>query len=238
MIKKKYKTEWDGSFRDEFNEWFLEVGGCNPFIANECDFYGSKKSNAPSMVEFIFYNPSGEINYAQVYNKKHFDIDEEDEKKYEKIYKSIKSKHKKIKYSVVDLWDNPFPWYKSTFGKHKGVGYEELFMNLESLKKIPTLELPGIVKKNCQNHANQLKKIVNKFYESEKIKSKIPSWQHMAWEEIQLNLEYHPYMYELLPELAEEAYKFKKDKTLFKKVSDIIWSEIRVFSQKINEENK
>ena len=39
---------------------------------------------------------------------------------------------------------------------------------------------------------------------------KISAWQYMAHQEIAYPGPHHPYVYHLLPELGEEAMKFKK----------------------------
>ena len=115
---------------------------------------------------------NGEEHRVTFFNRKYFFID--DEENYEKIYKSITSKYKKIKYIVEDYNFEPCKWYESSFGKHKGVGYDELFINLWTLMKIPTEELPTIVKKNCEEQAKFIQKIVDRHnYDKRRFPSKI-----------------------------------------------------------------
>ena len=156
MNKKKYETEWDDCFRDEFEEWFFHERGYNPFISQDDyrEYPDFKKPPEPPRIEFEFYTPNGQEHQVTFFNRKCFYI--EDEKNYEKIYKSITSKYKKIKYIVEDYNFEPCKWYESSFGKCKGVGYEELFVNLWTLMKIPTEELQTIVKKNCEEQAKFL----------------------------------------------------------------------------------
>ena len=68
----------------------------------------------------------------------------------------------------------------------------------------------------------------------QKFPSKISAWQYMAHQEIAYPGKSHPYVYQLLPELGEEAIKFKKNKDLYKEVSEILdkeyieaWKRIR-----------
>ena len=77
---------------------------------------------------------------------------------FEEIFESINSRHKEITYIIEDdLQLEPCSWYQSVFKKVGGVGYEELFTDLETLKEIPTDELPKAVKKNCQKELKNLK---------------------------------------------------------------------------------
>ena len=51
--------------------------------------------------------------------------------------------------------------------------------------KIPTEELPTIVKKNCEEQAKSIQKIVHRYnYGRGKFPSKISAWQYMAHQEI------------------------------------------------------
>ena len=235
MTKKKYETEWDDCFRDEFEEWFFHERSYNPFISQDDfrEYPDFKRPPEPPRIEFEFYTPNGEEHRVTFFNRKYFFI--EDEENYEKIYKSITSKYKKIKYIVEDYNFEPCKWYESSFGKSKGVGYKELFVNLRTLMKIPTEELPIIVKKNCEEQSKFIQKIVDRYNnDTQKFPSKISAWQYMAHQEIAYPGKSHPYVYQLLPELGEEAIKFKKNKNLYKEVSAILdkeyieaWKRIR-----------
>ena len=102
MIKKRYETEWNDCFRDEFEEWFFHERGYNPFISQDDfrEYPDFKRPPEPPRIEFEFYTPNGEEHRVTFFNRKYFFI--EDEENYEKIYKSITSKYKKIKYIVED----------------------------------------------------------------------------------------------------------------------------------------
>ena len=114
-----------------------------------------KRPPEPPRIEFEFYTPNGEEHRVTFLIENIFIDDEEN---YEKIYKSITSKYKKIKYIVEDYNFEPCKWYESSFGKYKGVGFDELFINLWTLMKIPTEELPTIVKKIVKSKQNLYKK--------------------------------------------------------------------------------
>ena len=95
--------------------------------------------------------------------------------------------------------------------------------------KIPTEELPTIVKKNCEEQAKFIQKIVDRHnYDKRRFPSKISAWQYMAHQEIAYPGPHHPYVYHLLPELGEEAMKFKKNKNLPKYARPVF---IRIISE-------
>ena len=226
-MTKKYDYYWDDCFIDEFEESFYYARSYNPFI-NQSDYYyhpvhtykdGSEEA---SQVIFEFYTPSGEEHQATICNRKIYDI--EDEKNYQKILNSIECEHKEIKYFVEDQNYEPCKWYKSIFGKEEGNNYDELFENLSTLIKIPTNELPVIVKNNCKIQVKKINSIVE-YLNNEKPKSKIPVWQYMAHEEIRHGKIYHPYVHNLLPELGNELYKLQKNPILYEYVERILRQE-------------
>ena len=226
-MTKKYDYYWDDCFIDEFEESFYDARSYNPFI-NQSDYYyhpvhtyedGSEEA---SQVVFEFYTPSGQEHQATICNRKIYDI--EDEKNYQKILNSIESKYKEIKYFVEDQNYEPCKWYKSIFGKDEGNNYDELFENLSTLIKIPTNELPAIVKNNCKIQVKKINSIVE-YLINEKSKSEIPVWQYMAHQEIKYGKIYHPYVHNLLPELGNELYKLQKNPILYQYVEMILKEE-------------
>tara|TARA_R100000353_G_C6458977_1_gene183351 strand:- start:40 stop:744 length:705 start_codon:yes stop_codon:yes gene_type:complete len=226
-MTKKYDYYWDDCFIDEFEESFYDARSYNPFI-NQSDYYyhpvhtyedGSEEA---SQVVFEFYTPSGQEHQATICNRKIYDI--EDEKNYQKILNSIESEHKEIKYFVEDQNYEPCKWYKSIFGKDEGNNYDELFENLSTLIKIPTNELPAIVKNNCKIQVKKINSIVE-YLINEKSKSEIPVWQYMAHQEIKYGKIYHPYVHNLLPELGNELYKLQKNPILYQYVEMILKEE-------------
>ena len=54
MTKKKYETEWNDCFRDEFEEWFFHEQGYNPFISQDDfrEYPDFKKPPEPPRIEF------------------------------------------------------------------------------------------------------------------------------------------------------------------------------------------
>ena len=158
-----------------------------------------------------------------IYNKKIFDIYEEDN--FQKIFESIDSQHKEITYIIEDeLQLEPCSWYQSVFKKVGGVGYEELFTDLETLKQIPTDELPKAVKKNCQKRAKKLKELVIEHLTDG---SKVSGWDRLISDSIQYGVPFYPYMFELLPELGKAAMRFKNDSSYYEKVNEITDREAR-----------
>ena len=226
-MTEKYDFYWDDCFIDEFEESFYDARSHNPFI-NQSDYYyhpvhtyedGSEEA---SQVIFEFYTPSGQEHQATICNRKIYNI--EDEKNYQKILDSIESEHKEIKYFVEDQNYEPCKWYKSIFGKDEGNNYDELFENLSTLIKIPTNELPAIVRNNCKIQVKKINSIVE-YLNNEKSKSEIPVWQYMAHQEIKYGKIYHPYVHSLLPELGNELYKLQKNPILYQYVEMILKEE-------------
>ena len=162
-------------------------------------------------------------------NKKIFDIYEEDN--FEEIFKSIDSPYKEITYIVEDdLQLEPCSWYQSVFKKVGGVGYQELFTDLETLKQIPTDELPKAVKKNCQKRAKKLEELVIEHLTDG---SKVSGWDRLISDSIQYGVPFYPYMFELLPELGKAALRFKNDPSYYEKVNEITDREAREAFKKI-----
>ena len=154
LDENQIEYSWNESFVDEFREWFLSDGNANPFIFDDFDAWEPHNKDEAHFIEFKFYRPDGKKSVVTIYNKKIFDIYEEDN--FEEIFESIDSSYKRVTFIVQDdLQLEPCSWYQSVFKKVGGVGYEELFTNLETLKEIPSDELPKEVKKNCQKRAKE-----------------------------------------------------------------------------------
>ena len=214
---------WNPDFVDEFLEWFYEDGDATPFILDNYDAWEPHNKDEPPFIEFKFYRPDGKKSVVTIYNKKIFDIYEEDN--FQKIFESIDSQHKEITYIIEDeLQLEPCSWYQSVFKKVGGVGYEELFTDLETLKQIPTDELPKAVKKNCQKRAKKLKELVIEHLTDG---SKVSGWDRLISDSIQYGVPFYPYMFELLPELGKAAMRFKNDSSYYEKVNEITDREAR-----------
>ena len=154
LDENQIEYSWNESFVDEFREWFLSDGNANPFIFDDFDAWEPHNKDEPPFIEFKFYRPDGKKSTVTIFNEKIFDIYEEDN--FEEIFESIDSSYKRVTFIVQDdLQLEPCSWYQSVFKKVGGVGYEELFTNLETLKEIPSDELPKEVKKNCQKRAKE-----------------------------------------------------------------------------------
>tara|TARA_R100000315_G_scaffold5626_1_gene1940 strand:+ start:12 stop:743 length:732 start_codon:yes stop_codon:yes gene_type:complete len=225
---------WNPDFVDEFLEWFYDDGNSNPFIFDNYDAWEPHNKNEPPFIEFKFYRPDGKKSIVTIFNEKIFDIYEEDN--FEEILESIDSQHKEITYIIEDeLQLEPCSWYQSVFKKVGGKGYEELFTDLETLKQIPTDELPNAVKKNCQKRAKKLKDLViNHLSDS----SKVCPWDRLIRDSIRYSVPYYPYMFELLPELGKAADRFKKDSSYYEKVNHITNIEAREAFKKANDNLK
>ena len=214
---------WNPDFVDEFLEWFYEDGDANPFILDNYDAWEPHTKDEAPFIEFKFFRPDGKKSVVTIFNKKIFDIYEEDN--FEEIFESINSRHKEITYIIEDdLQLEPCSWYQSVFKKVGGVGYEELFTNLETLKEIPTDELPKAVKKNCQKRAKKLKELVIEHLTDG---SKVSGWDRLISDSIQYGVPFYPYMFELLPELGKAALRFKNDPSYYEKVNEITDREAR-----------
>ena len=214
---------WNPDFVDEFLEWFYEDGDANPFILDNYDAWEPHNKDEAPFIEFKFFRPDGKKSVVTIYNKKIFDIYEEDN--FQKIFESINSRHKEITYIIEDdLQLEPCSWYQSVFKKVGGVGYEELFTDLETLKEIPTDELPKAVKKNCQKRAKKLKELVIEHLTDG---SKVSGWDRLISDSIQYGVPFYPYMFELLPELGKAAMRFKNDSSYYEKVNEITDREAR-----------
>ena len=73
MTKKRYETEWNDCFRDEFEEWFFHEQGYNPFISQD-DFRqypDFKRPPEPPRIEFEFYTPNGEEHRVTFLHREH-----------------------------------------------------------------------------------------------------------------------------------------------------------------------
>ena len=208
---------WNPDFVDEFLEWFYEDGDANPFILDNYDAWEPYNKDEAPFIEFKFYRPDGKKSVVTIYNKKIFDIYEEDN--FQEILESIDSQHKEITYIIEDeLQLEPCSWYQSVFKKVGGVGYEELFTDLETLKQIPTDELPKAVKKNCQKRAKKLEELVIEHLTDG---SKVSGWDRLISDSIEYGVPFYPYMFDLLPELGKAADRFKKDPSYYEKVKEI-----------------
>ena len=220
---------WNPDFVDEFLEWFYEDGDANPFILDNYDAWEPHNKNEAPFIEFKFYRPDGKKSVVTIYNKKIFDIYEEDN--FQEILESIDSQHKEITYIIEDeLQLEPCSWYQSVFKKVGGVGYEELFTDLETLKQIPTDELPKAVRKNCQKRAKKLKELVIEHLTDG---SKVSGWDRLISDSIEYGVPFYPYMFELLPELGKAALRFKNDPSYYEKVNEITDREAREAFKKI-----
>ena len=220
---------WNPDFVDEFLEWFYDDGNSNPFIFDNYDAWEPHNKNEPPFIEFKFYRPDGKKSIVTIFNEKIFDIYEEDN--FEEILESIDSQHKEITYIIEDeLQLEPCSWYQSVFKKVGGVGYEELFTDLETLKQIPTDELPKAVKKNCQKRAKKLEELVIEHLTDG---SKVSGWDRLISDSIEYGVPFYPYMFELLPELGKAADRFKKDPSYYEKVNEITDREAREAFKKI-----
>lgn len=225
---------WNPDFVDEFLEWFYDDGNSNPFIFDNYDAWEPHDKNEPPFIEFKFYRPDGKKSIVTIFNEKIFDIYEEDN--FEEILESIDSQHKEITYIIEDeLQLEPCSWYQSVFKKVGGKGYEELFTDLETLKQIPTDELPTAVKKNCQKRAKKLKDLVLNYLSDS---SKVCAWDRLIRDSIKYSVPYYPYMFELLPELGKAADRFKKDPSYYEKVNHITNIEAREAFKKANDNLK
>ena len=227
--ENQIEYSWNECFVDEFREWFFDDGNANPFIFDDFDAWEPHDKDEPPFIEFKFYRPDGKKSIVTIYNEKIFDIYEEDN--FDEIFESIDSPYKKVTFIVQDdLQIEPCSWYKSVFKKEGGVGYKELFTNLETLKEIPTDELPKAVKKNCQLRAKKLKDlVVNHLSDS----SKVSAWDRLISDSIKYSVPFYPYMFELLPELGKAAVRFKKDPSYYDKVNEITNKEAREAFKKI-----
>ena len=227
--ENQIEYSWNECFVDEFREWFFDDGNANPFIFDDFDAWEPHDKDEPPFIEFKFYRPDGKKSIVTIYNEKIFDIYEEDN--FDEIFESNDSPYKKVTFIVQDdLQIEPCSWYKSVFKKEGGVGYKELFTNLETLKEIPTDELPKAVKKNCQLRAKKLKDlVVNHLSDS----SKVSAWDRLISDSIKYSVPFYPYMFELLPELGKAAVRFKKDPSYYDKVNEITNKEAREAFKKI-----
>ena len=220
---------WNPDFVDEFLEWFYEDGDANPFILDNYDAWEPHNKDEPPFIEFKFYRPDGKKSTVTIFNEKIFDIYEEDN--FEEIFESIDSPYKRVTFIVQDdLQLEPCSWYQSVFKKVGGVGYEELFTDLETLKEIPTDELPKAVKKNCQKRAKKLKELVIEHLTDG---SKVSGWDRLISDSIQYGVPFYPYMFELLPELGKAALRFKNDPSYYEKVNEITDKEAQEAFKKI-----
>ena len=223
LDENQIEYSWHEDFVDEFREWFLSDGNANPFIFDDFDAWEPHNKDEPPFIEFKFFRPDGKKSVVTIFNKKIFDIYEEDN--FEEIFESINSRHKEITYIIEDdLQLEPCSWYQSVFKKVGGVGYEELFTDLETLKEIPTDELPKAVKKNCQKRAKKLKELVIEHLTDG---SKVSGWDRLISDSIQYGVPFYPYMFELLPELGKAALRFKNDPSYYEKVNEITDREAR-----------
>jgi len=229
--ENQIEYSWNECFVDEFREWFFDDGNANPFIFDDFDAWEPHDKDEPPFIEFKFYRPDGKKSIVTIYNEKIFDIYEEDN--FDEIFESIDSPYKKVTFIVQDdLQIEPCSWYKSVFKKEGGVGYKELFTNLETLKEIPTDELPKAVKKNCQLRAKKLKDlVVNHLSDS----SKVSAWDRLIRDSIRYGTLYYPYMFELLPELGKAALRFKKDPCYYDKINKITNKEASEAFKNLNE---
>ena len=225
---------WNPDFVDEFLEWFYDDGNSNPFIFDNYDAWEPHDKNEPPFIEFKFYRPDGKKSIVTIFNEKIFDIYEEEN--FQEILESIDSPYKEVTYIIQDdLQLEPCSWYQSVFKKVGGKGYEELFTDLETLKQIPTDELPKAVKKNCQKRAKKLKDLViNHLSDS----SEVSAWDRLIRDSIRYSVPYYPYMFELLPELGKAADRFKKDSSYYEKVNHITNIEAREAFKKANDNLK
>ena len=228
----KFEFQWSSDFVDEFLEWFYEDGNANPFILDNFNaFKEIPEVDEPPTIEFKFYRPDGKISRVTIINTKHFFID--DEENYDEIYESIDSEYKELNFFVEDDKTlEPCPWYESVFKKNTGVGYQEIFTNLDSLKEIPTEELPKAVRKNCEKRAEKLDDLVENYFSD---CSKVSPWDRLYSDSIKFAVPYHPYMFELLPELGKAHMRFKKDSSYYEKVNKIINKETRQAFKKAND---
>jgi len=225
---------WNPDFVDEFLEWFYDDGNANPFIFNNYDAWEPHDKNEPPFIEFKFYRPDGKKSIVTIFNEKIFDIYEEEN--FQEILESIDSPYKEVTYIIQDDFQlEPCNWYQSVFKKIGGKGYEELFTDLETLKQIPTDELPKAVKKNCQKRAKKLKDLVINHLSDG---SKVSAWDRLIRDSIRYSVPYYPYMFELLPELGKAADRFKKDSSYYEKVNHITNIEAREAFKKANDNLK
>ena len=220
---------WNPDFVDEFLEWFYDDGNANPFIFDNYDAWEPHDKNEPPFIEFKFYRPDGKKSIVTIFNEKIFDIYEEEN--FQEILESIDSPYKEITYIIQDDFQlEPCNWYQSVFKKIGGKGYEELFTDLETLKQIPTDELPKAVNKNCQKKAKKLKDLViNHLSDS----SEVSAWDRLIRDSIRYSVSYYPYMFELLPELGKADLRFKNDPSYYEKVNEITDREAREAFKKI-----
>ena len=229
LDENQIEYSWNESFVDEFREWFLSDGNANPFIFDDFDAWEPHNKDEPPFIEFKFYRPDGKKSTVTIFNEKIFDIYEEDN--FEEIFESIDSPYKRVTFIVQDdLQLEPCSWYQSVFKKVGGVGYEELFTNLETLKEIPSDELPKEVKKNCQKRAKELKDLVVNYLSDG---SKVSGWDRLISDSIKYNVPFYPYMFKLLPELGKAALRFKNDSSYYQKVNEITNKEAREAFKKI-----
>ena len=227
--ENQIEYSWNESFVDEFREWFLSDGNANPFIFADFDAWEPHNKDEPPFIEFKFYRPDGKKSTVTILNEKIFDIYEEDN--FEEIFESIDSPYKRVTFIVQDdLQLEPCSWYQSVFKKVGGVGYEELFTNLETLKEIPSDELPKEVKKNCQKRAKELKDLVVNYLSDG---SKVSGWDRLISDSIKYSVPFYPYMFKLLPELGKAALRFKNDSSYYQKVNEITNKEAREAFKKI-----
>ena len=225
---------WNPDFVDEFLEWFYDDGNSNPFIFDNYDAWEPHDKNEPPFIEFKFYRPDGKKSIVTIFNEKIFDIYEEEN--FQEILESIDSPYKEVTYIIQDdLQLEPCSWYQSVFKKVGGKGYEELFTDLETLKQIPTDELPKAVKKNCQKRAKKLKDLVINHLSDG---SEVSAWDRLIRDSIRYSVPYYPYMFELLPELGKAADRFKKDSSYYEKVNHITNIEAREAFKKANDNLK
>ena len=229
--ENQIEYSWNECFVDEFREWFFDDGNSNPFIFDDFDAWEPHDKDEPPFIEFKFYRPDGKKSIVTIYNEKIFDIYEEEN--FDEIFESIDSPYKKVTFIVQDdLQLEPCSWYKSVFKKEGGIGYKELFTNLETLKEIPTDELPKAVKKNCQLRAKKLKDlVVNHLSDG----SKVSGWDRLMMDSIRYDVPFYPYMFELLPELGNAAIRFKKDPCYYDKINKITNKEAFEAFKNINE---
>ena len=238
MTKKIHENQlnfhWDSCFKDYFLEWFYDEGSNNPFICDDFILLEDEddKDDVPR-IEFDFYKPNGKKNTAVFYNKKIFDIE------YEQLDNVI-SDYKEVSYFIEDNENFGFPckWYESIFPDAKYEGFQEFFKNLETFKKMPYLELPDPVIKNCERLAKRLKEVALTIALESKEYETLSGWQIIAHDELKYGTSFHPYMFQLLPKLAKEAKKFKDDKTLYDKIDKIRDKEAFIGIQNLNYDNE
>ena len=238
MTKKINENEidfiWNPDFVDEFREWFFDDGSNNPFICDDYFLFEDEddKKDIPR-IQFDFYKPDGKKNTAVFYNRKIFDIE------YEKLDNVI-SDYKEVTYFIEDNENFGFlcKWYQSVFPDAKYEGYQEFFENLETFKKMPYLELPDAVIKNCERLAKRLKEVAITIALESKEYNTLTPWQILAHDELKYGTSYHPYMFHLLPKLGKEAKKFKDDKTLYDKIDKIRDKEAFIGIQNLNYDNE